>query len=140
MAATQEEIRNVADAIASGALRSSPTLAERLRLLEGNLAAMKAAAHAVKPQDIERLVELVMERYRTMVATLERSLPSSEIEEARSYMRGMFGSIKVESDEREIRFVADLRETHLSLLRGVACPANNVVAGAGYVLSLVPPE
>ena len=73
-----------------------------------------------------------MQRYRAMVATLERALPSSDIEEARSYMRGIFGSIKVESDEREIRFVADLRDTHLALLRGVGGSANNVVAGAGF--------
>ena len=132
MAATQEEIRNVADAIASGALRSSPTLAERLRLLEADLAALQAAAHTVRPADVDRLVAVVMQRYRAMVATLERALPSSDIEEARSYMRGIFGSIKVESDEREIRFVADLRDTHLALLRGVGGSANNVVAGAGF--------
>jgi len=80
----------------------------------------------------ERLVALVMERYRTMVATLETSLPSSDIEEARTHLRGMFRSITVESDAKEIRFVADLRETHLVLLRQVGGPANNVVAGARF--------
>ena len=93
---------------------------------------MKTAAHAAKPQDIERLVALVMERYRAMVATLECSLPQADVEEARAHLRGMFGSIKVESDEREIRFVADLRDTHLALLKGVGGSANNVVAGARY--------
>ena len=93
---------------------------------------MKASTHTVKSQDIERLLALVMERYRTMVATLETSLPSSDIEEARTHLRGMFGSITVESDAKEIRFVADLRETHLVLLRQVGGPANNVVAGARF--------
>jgi len=64
-----------------------------------------------------------------MVAALETALPSSDIEEARAYLRGMLGSIKVESDAKEIRFVADLRDTHLTLLRGIGGSANRVVAG-----------
>ena len=132
VAAAEEEIGNLVEAIASGKLRGSQALAERLTSAEAGLAAMKKAAHAVKPQDIERLVALVMERYRAMVATLERSLPQADVEEARVHLRGMFGSIKVESDEREIRFVADLRDTHLALLKGVGGSANNVVAGARY--------
>ena len=57
----------------------------------------------MKPKDIERLVGLVLGRYRAMVASVELSLPVADIEEARAHLRGIFGSIKVVSDEREIR-------------------------------------
>ena len=133
VAAAGDEVGNLVDAIADGTLRASKAVAERLAAAETALAAMKAATHTVKSQDIDRLVTLVMERYRTMVATLETSLPSCNIEEARAFLGGMFGSIKVESDAREIWFVADLLDTHLALLKGVGGSANNVVAGAGFV-------
>jgi hypothetical protein len=73
-----------------------------------------------------------MARYRAMVATLERSLSAPDVEQAQANLRGIFGSIKVVGKEREICFEADLRELHLTLLRGVGGTANNVVAGAGF--------
>ena len=131
-AATEEEIKNLVDAIASGRLRTSAALAERLAVAEADLAAQKAIAHPVKAKDIECLVARVMERYGVMVAALEHSLPASDIEQARAALRGIFGSIKVVSDEREVRLEADLRDTHRALLEGVGVSANNVVAGAGF--------
>jgi site-specific DNA recombinase len=132
VAAAEEEIRNLVEAIASGGLRGSQALAERLAMAEADLTAMRAVASTVKPKDIERLVGLVMERYRAMVASVELSLPLADVEEARAHLRGIFGSIKVVSDAREVRFEADLRDTHLALLKGVGGTANNVVAGACY--------
>jgi site-specific DNA recombinase len=131
-AATEQEIKNLVDAIADGGLRTSAALAERLAVAEADLAAQKAIAHPVKAKDIERLVARVTERYRAMVAALERLLPASDIEQARAALRGIFGCIKVVSDEREVRLEADLRDTHRALLEGVGASANNVVAGAGF--------
>lgn len=130
IAVAEEEIRNLVAAIANGKLRGSQALAERLATAEEELATLKRVPRPVRGQDLERLVGLVMERYRAMVASLERSLPLSDVEEARAHLRGIFGSIKVVSDEREIRFLADLRDTHLALLKGVGATASNVVAGA----------
>ena len=78
--------------------------------VEAELTALKVAAHPVKTADIERLVGRVMDRYRTMVEALERSLPEADIEQARADLRALFGSIKVLADEQEIRFETDLRE------------------------------
>ena len=58
-----------------------------------------------------------MDRYRTVVEALERSLPEADIEQARADLRALFGSIKVVADEREIQFEADLRATQVALLR-----------------------
>jgi DNA invertase Pin-like site-specific DNA recombinase len=133
LAGAEAEVRHLVDAIASGALRGSTAVAERLATAEAELAALTVAAHPVKAADIERLVALVVDRYRAMVATLEQSLPAADIEQVRADLRALFGSITVVSDEREIRFEADLRNTHLALLKGVGGSANNVVAGACYL-------
>jgi site-specific DNA recombinase len=132
LASVEEEIRNLVDAIASGALSASPAMAERLAQVEAELAALKVAARPVKPAEIERLVGLVVDRYRVIVEALERSLPEADIEQARAQLRALFGSIKVVADEQEIRFEADLRATQLALLRAAGGSANNVVAGAGF--------
>jgi hypothetical protein len=126
----EEEIRNLVDAIANGALRASPAMAERLAQADAELVALKVAAHPVKTADIECLVGRVMERYRTMVEALDRSLPEADIEQARADLRALFGSIKVVAREQEIRFEADLRATQLALLRAAGGSANNVVTGA----------
>lgn len=132
LASVEEEIGNLVNAIANDALRASRAMAERLAQAETELAALKVAAHPVKTADIERLVGRVMDRYRTMVEALERSLPEADIGQARTDLRALFGSIKVVADEQEIRLEADLRATRLSLPRGAGGSANNVVAGARY--------
>jgi hypothetical protein len=91
LASVEKEIRNLVNAIASGALGASPAMAERLALAEAELAALKVAAHPVKAADIERLVGLVLARYRTMVEARERSLPQADIEQARADLRALFG-------------------------------------------------
>lgn len=80
---------------------------------------------------------MIVDRYRTMVEALERSLPKADIEQARADLRALFGSIRVVGTSR--RF--DLRPTcerHSWLCCGLQDP-NNLVAGArftNYRLSL----
>ena len=74
-----------------------------------------------------------MDRYRTMVEALERSLP--EAEQARADLPALFGSIKVVADEQEIRFETDLRATQFALLW--AAGGSNMVAGAGFAYFLL---
>ena len=69
-----------------------------------------------------------MERYRGLVDLLESSLAETDVDMARAELRTLFGSIRVVSDEREVRFEADLRGTQATLLRAVGASANNVVA------------
>jgi len=54
------------------------------------------------------------------------------VDMARAELRTLFGSIRVVSDEREVRLEADLRGTQATLLRAVGASANNVVAGARF--------
>jgi hypothetical protein len=81
---------------------------------------------------VERLLPQIAERYRALVERAERSLAETDVDMARAELRSLFGFIRVVSDEREVRFEADLRETQVALLRAVGASANNVVAGACY--------
>ena len=128
----EREVANLTDAIASGTLRASVAIGERLARAEAELARLRAAPQPRRPPNVERLLPQVMERYRALVARLETSLLETDVETARAELRTLFGSIRVVSDEREVRFEADLRQTQAALLQAVGASANNVVAGAGF--------
>jgi site-specific DNA recombinase len=130
----EREVANLTDAIASGTLRASAAIAERLARAEGELARLHAAPQPRRPPNVERLLPQVTERYRALVERLETSLIETDMDMARADLRTLFGSIRVMSDEREVRFEADLRGTQAALLRAVGASANNVVAGACFGL------
>lgn len=132
--AVERKVANLTDAIASAALRASAALAERLAHAEAQLARLRAAPEPRRPPNVERLLPQVAERCRALVERAERSLAETDVDMARAELRSLFGSIRVVSDEREVRFEADLRETQTALLRAVGASANNVVAGACYGL------
>jgi len=129
----EREVVNLTDAIASGTLRASAALAERLARAEAELARLRAAPPTPRPPNVERLLPQVVERYRDLVDRLESSLAETDLDMARAELRTLFGSIRVVSDEREGRLEADLRGTQATLLRAVGAAANNVVAGACFV-------
>src|SRR5262249_13580156 len=128
----EREVANLTDAIASGTLRASAALAERLARAEAELARLRDAPPPPRPPNVERLLPQVVERYRGLVDRLESSLAETDLDMARAELRTLFGSVRVVSDEREVRFEADLRGTQATLLRAVGASANNVVAGAGF--------
>jgi len=128
----EREVANLTDAIASGTLRASAALAERLARAEAELARLRAAPPPPRPLNVERLLPQVVERYRGLVDLLESSLAETDVDMARAELRTLFGSIRVVSDEREVRLEADLRGTQATLLRAVGASANNVVAGARF--------
>ena len=109
-------------------------MAQRLALAEAELAALKAAAHPVKTADIERLGWASDGSLPHAGGGARTLTPAADIEQARSDLRALFGSIAVVADEQEIRFEADLRETQLALLQAAGGTANNVVAGARFEL------
>jgi hypothetical protein len=127
------EVANLTDAIASGALRASAALANRLARAEAELARLREP-EARKPPNLERLFPQVAERYRALVDRLEKSLAESDVDIPRAELRTLLGSIRVVSDEQEVRLESDLRGTQAALLRAVGVSANNVVAGACFGL------
>jgi len=59
----EREVAILTDAIASGALRASTALAERLVRAEAELARLRATPGARKPPNVERALPQVIERY-----------------------------------------------------------------------------
>jgi hypothetical protein len=113
----EREVANLTDAIASGMLRASPAIADRLAQAEAELARLKAAPPPVKAANLERLIPEVADHYRNLVGSLETSLAETDVERARGELRTLFGYIRVVADEWEVRLEADLRETQAALLR-----------------------
>jgi HAMP domain-containing protein len=127
----QKEIANLTDAIASGALRASPAIADRLTQAEAELARLRVAKAQEPPANPERLLTDVADRYRKLVDGLDKSLTETDVGRARAELRALFGSINVVADEWEVRLEAGLRQTQAPLLQvvGATTTANNVVAG-----------
>ena len=119
------EIDNLTDAIASGMLKSSPALAQRLQAAEAELARLEAAQR-VAPASI--MVPDVRKRFLGMVGRLEDVLmrdPERGRESLREVLEGE--RIKLKPDESRSFLVAEYALGIRALL-----PADTVVAGAGF--------
>jgi len=88
------EIANLADAIAQGALRSSPAIAERLRAAEEELARLEAQPVRLVA-DVERLIPRMAEEIRTGIESLPATLAAGNVDLARQELKGYLGSIRV---------------------------------------------
>ena len=131
-AALEREIQNLTDAVASGALKGSMALADRLMRAEADLARLQTAPKPPAAANIERRLPEVADRYRALVVRLETSLAEADVDMARAELRRLFGSIRVDGDQREVRLEADLGAVQASLVKAAGGSANNVVAGAGF--------
>jgi site-specific DNA recombinase len=90
----KEEIANLIDAIAQGALRSSPAIAEKLRAAEEELAGLEA--QPARPiADVERLIPHLAEEIRSGVEALPATLAAGNVDLARQELQGYLGSIRV---------------------------------------------
>ena len=90
----REEIANLTDAIARGALRSSPAIAERLRAAEEGLAALEAQPTR-PPADVELLIPRLLEEIRAGVEALPKRLAEGNVDLARQELKGYLGAVRV---------------------------------------------
>jgi hypothetical protein len=82
----QVQIENLADAIAQGALRASPMIAEKLRLAEEDLARLAAQAK-VPIAHVEQLIPRLVEEIERAMVELPRTLAAGNIDLARQELR-----------------------------------------------------
>jgi DNA invertase Pin-like site-specific DNA recombinase len=124
IAQLKAEIANLADAIASGVLRTSPTLAARLMATAEQELARLAAAQptALRPRaDVTRLLADLPRRAELAIDRLEETLAAGDVARARQEIKAHVGNVTVEADEHEIRLFSE---------QGVAAVLLRAVGGA----------
>jgi site-specific DNA recombinase len=125
VAELRREIGNLADAIASGLLKSSPALAQRLQAAEANLARLEAAQRTTPPALI---VPNVRQHFLGMVGRLAGVL-LRDPERGREELRGILGEkIKLHPDVSGRFLWAEYSLGLTALLPN----AEIMVAGAGF--------
>ncbi len=131
IAQLKAEIGNIADAIASGVLRASPTLANRLSAAEAELKHLETAAQeATAPKaDITRLLADLSGRARRAVDRLEETLAAGDVTRARQEIRDHVGIVTVEADGREIRLYSEQARIAAAVLRATGTHAS--LCGSG---------
>jgi hypothetical protein len=123
--ALQEEIANLADAIAQGVLRGSPAIAARLRASEEQLADLEAQPAPLA--DVERLIPRLEEEIRAAFEELPRTLASGNVDLARQELKGYLVSIRVVAERERMLLYSERNAVQAALTRaagGVArCPS-----------------
>ena len=139
------EVENLADAIAGGALKSSPILASRLAKAEQELDKLEATGPAPKAA---KMIPKLADEYRAWVNELEtvlspdglkRGLVSDrDIARARAQLRKRLGGniivteTAISEEEMEIRFVTEASTDEIALRMTGNGSQVIMVAGAGF--------
>jgi glutamine synthetase adenylyltransferase len=112
IAKLEREVASLVDAIASGALRSSPALAQRLQATEAALDQLRTQPPA---PDVERLLPQLADRCRAAINGLERTL-GADLQRARTEVAEHVGSIQVVATSTEIRLETQKGRLEAALL------------------------
>jgi hypothetical protein len=124
-------ISNLADAIATGGLRSSPILAERLQAAEaarrGIAERLEVPLSVLPPGSVARAVREATEALADMLKDLPEQLSDpAEVQEARSVLRDWMGDIMIEPTARGPVARWRLAESGLLLAAGRLCPFGHI--------------
>ena len=130
----EAEVANLTEALATGALRASPTLAARFEEAERELARLKAQEAQASVPVPSVLLPDIANRYRRLARDLARSLHRTDVDRARIEIGRLLGPVRVEPTDTEIRLYNEQGRLEAALLRAVGSDttASFVVAGAGF--------
>ena len=113
------EVGHLGDAIATGGLRNSPTLASRLADAEAEMARLTAKPSRTAPASVADLMPHVAAEFISLVEGLERA-EELDIPRARNELAGLLdGEIRVRATPTEIQFITKKGHTEAALLRAV---------------------
>ena len=127
--ALRQQIGNLVDAIASGALKASPALAERLSAAEDELGTLTAQTTRASGKIVDFPSSLAT-RFNKLVERLEEYL-SREPDRARAALREICGEIHVFPHESGKYLVAKLGLSDM-FLRAAVGSERSLVAGVGF--------
>lgn len=133
----QAQIENLADAIAQGALRASPVIAERLRSAEEELA--RIDAQASRPTaDVERLIPRFAEEIQRAVEALPKTLAAGNVDLARQELKGYLGSIRVVAEPTRMLLYSERSFVEAAIMR--ASGTMEGIVGSGGTQLFVPTQ
>jgi hypothetical protein len=137
IAALRAQVENLADAVASGAFRSSPALAKRLAAAEEELAQLEAVrAQTDTPAvNVERLLADLPARAARSLERLEETLAAGDLPAARQEIKAHVGTVSVEADKQEIRLWSE-QGVAASLLRAAGGSRCSFVGSGGALHQL----
>jgi hypothetical protein len=133
--ALKDEIGHLADAIARGALRASPAIAEKLRSAEEELAGLQGEANR-PTADIEQLIPMFTEEIELAVETLPKTLAAGNVELARQELKGFLGSIRVVAEPTRMLLYSERGFVEAVLMRAAGDMAS-IVGSGGRIPSLL---
>jgi len=139
IAELEEQVTNLADAVASGALKSSPALADRLARAEGELARLRESAVPRAVTKVEKLIPRLAEGFRELVEDLPNDV-KRDVDRARATVRQYVGDKILVVDEVQdgqpvVAFRTEKGRMEAAFLRlagGSVALQTSVVAGVGF--------
>lgn len=131
----EEQIENLTDAVAQGALRASPSIAAKLRGAEDDLARLAAQARA-PIADVELLIPRLAEEIERAVRELPKTLAAGNVNLARQELKGLVGSIRVVAKPTEMLLYAETGFVEAALNRAAGGMAS--IVGRGGLITLFP--
>ncbi|HTC14284.1 MAG TPA: recombinase family protein, partial [Steroidobacteraceae bacterium] len=123
------QIANLAEAIAQGALRASPSIAAKLREAEEEFARLEAQERAPAADHIERLIPRLVGEIERAIMELPKTLAAGNVDLARQELKGLVGSIKVVAEPTEMRLYAETGFVQAALKRAAGGMASIVGSG-----------
>jgi site-specific DNA recombinase len=131
----QDQVANLADAIAAGALRASPAIAAKLRDAEDELARLRSEAKA-PIADVELLLPQLAGEIERAVRELPKALAEGNVDLARQELKGLVGSISVVAEPTEMLLFSENGFVQAALKRAAGRMAS--IVGSGGVIRLIP--
>ena len=120
------EVVNLAEAVAGGLLRRSPSLARRLADAEAELANLEEAA--TRPAEVQRVVPHLTERFRAAVDRFDVTLAAADPERSRAALADLL------PEQQRILLALDTTRTFLIAKTDIETPLERVAGGVSEIM------
>ena len=130
--ALKEEIDNLVSAVAQGALRSSPSIAAKLRGADEELEQLEESL--VRPVgDVERLLPRLADEIERAMLELSETLWTGDVDRARQELKGHLGSIRVVAEPTRMLLYSERNAVEAALVRAAGSRMESIVGSGGRI-------
>lgn len=138
LAALRAEIDNLTDAIASGALRASRAIGDRLATAEAELTKLESQQPDTSVETVAKLTPRLVDHLRRAADDMPALLRGVNPERGRAVISSLVGDITVRATEAEVSFETKKGAVEGALIRLAGGKHTSVVAGARVVICVLP--